>query len=437
MRNRLRVLAVLALTAFAAPASAQTNGAAKADDARPVSFYLDSAAAVRALAALPAPELPRGIPPLFSLAFDSTGAVDVAEGVYPQLPAAFTDPVASILRAHARRQAPSDDPPAVFLRVTAGPGAAISRPEVTQTPPEWLDRSFAADLIKPVLLRREEAVGRDRVMQVEVDARVLADGSVDPASVRRVGSTGDAEIDRQVVAVVHHLRFRPATVDGIPAPVWVRVPFQLTGGMAGPHSEYQATPVEMVSSAAPLPALVDSAAMARELAALPALANAEHASVRVRFDTAGAVSGVEAIQPRLPDDRARALAEAVRRHVRRQPASPEPLHLHLRVVPGSGARVERPGLGITRAVVVNQERVRRLIREAPVKAVADVVFAVTADGALDPSTIEFVGSAPAPEVAAEALRIVRQMRFRGGSVGRDPASTWLRLVLWLGQPSEF
>jgi outer membrane biosynthesis protein TonB len=436
MRTRLHALARVFLisAALAAPATAQESGAAPAD--RQVSLYLDSAAAVQALAALSVPELPEGVPPLFWLGFDSTGAVSMAEGVYTQLPAAFAGPVASILRAHARRQSPSDDPPGVYLRIATGPGAGISRAEVTQTAPEWLNRSFAADLIKPVLRRREEAVGRDTVRSVSVAARVLADGSVDPASVKLLGSTGDGEIDGSVAAVVHQLRFRPGSVEGIPAPFFVTVPFSLTGGIAGPHAEYMRQPVKMVPGLVPLPVLVDSAALAGALATLPAVADPERAHFRVRFDTTGAVDGVEAIHPGLPEDRALALAEVIGRHVHRQPRSPEPLHLHLRVVPGPGAQVGRSG-GTAEATLTNQEAVRRRIREAPVRGVADVVFAVAADGALDPSSVEFVGSAPAPELASVASAIVGQMRFRGGFVGRLPARTWLRVFLWLGQGPEF
>lgn len=438
MRTRLHALARVFLisAALAAPAAAQESGAAPADRVRPVSLYLDSAAAVQALAALPVPELPEGVPPLFWLAFDSTGAVDMAEGVYTQLPAAFAGPVASILRAHARRQSPSDDPEGVYLRIVAGPGAGISWAEVTARAPEWLNRSFAADLIKPVLRRREEAVGRETVRSLSVLARVLADGSVDPASVKLLGSTGDGEIDSSVAAVVHQLRFRPGSVEGIPAPVFVTVPFSLTGGIAGPHAEYMRQPVEMVPSLVPLPALVDSAALAGALATLPVVADPEREHFRVRFDTTGAVEGVEAIHPGLPEDRAWALAEVIRRHVHRQPRSPEPLHLHLRVVPGPGAQVQRSGR-TTEATLTNQEAVRRRIREAPVRGVADVVFAVNADGTLDPSSVEFVGSAPAPELASSARAIVGQMRFRRGSAGRLPARTWLRVFLWLGQEPEF
>lgn len=438
MITRLHALACgfLIAAALAAPAAAQENAAALAERGQPVSVYLDSAAAVQALAALPVPELPGGIPPLFLLAFDSTGAVDMAEGVYTELPAAFAGPVASILRAHARRQSPSDDPPGVYLRIAAGPGAGISRAEVTETAPEWLNRSFAVDLLEPVLRRREAAVGRDTVRSVSVEARVLADGSVDPASVKLLGSTGDGEIDGSVAAVVHQLRFRPGSVEGIPAPFFVTVPFNVTGGMAGPHAEYMREPVQRVPSLVPLSALVDSAALAGVLATLPAVADPERAHFRVRFDTTGALVGVEAIHPGLPEDRARALAEAIRGHVHRQPRSPEPLHLHLRVVPGPGAQVGRSGR-ITEATLTNQEPVRRRIREAPVRGIADVVFAVTADGALDPSSVEFVGSAPAPELASAARAIVGQMRFRPGFAGRLPARTWLRVFLWLGQEPEF
>ncbi|HEU4453983.1 MAG TPA: TonB family protein [Longimicrobium sp.] len=427
---------LLALGAFATPAAAQDNGVAPPGMPPPASFFIDSAAAVRALAALPAVELPEGLPPLFALTFDSTGAVERAEGVFQQLPAAFTGPVSSIIRAHARRQMPSSDPPGTYLRIVTGAGAVIERPSfVRWTQPAAINAAAIARRLEPVVVRRMEAVGPEGV-RLHVGARVLADGTVDTASVKVVGTSGDDELDRQTALAFRQMRFRPATVEGIPVSAWVTVPFRLL--LDAGYIDVRVMRAGRVSARVPLSALADSAALAAAVSALPPLAFPETTLFRIHFDTAGAVRAIEGVYSQLPPAAARALAEAIRPHLRKQPSSPQPLQLLLRVVPGPDARVERTALAEVSPVLANEGGIRRLVREAAAqhaggRLTADLLLAVDADGAADPATIGYLGRAPAPALASALAEIVGQMRFRPGQVGGYPARTWIRIPLRIGQ----
>jgi TonB family protein len=217
------VSALLALAVSAAPAAARRTGAAPSHALPTVSLYLDSAAAVRALAALPVPELPEGTSPLFAVNFDATGAVDAAYGLFDQLPAAFADSVAAILRAHARPQAPSDEPVRLhFFRVVTGPDAAISAAREFVVPPELSNRNGVARLLGEVLKRHRAKVGAGA--RIVVKFRVLADGRVGPGSVRVIASTGDETLDRALVAVAYQCLFRPAEVERVRVNLMVAIP---------------------------------------------------------------------------------------------------------------------------------------------------------------------------------------------------------------------
>ena len=79
---------VRCLMAAAAVPFLSTVVHAQADTARarePLAALLDSAALVRAVSALAAPELPQDVPPLYSVLFDTTGVAKEVKPVFDHL----------------------------------------------------------------------------------------------------------------------------------------------------------------------------------------------------------------------------------------------------------------------------------------------------------------------------------------------------------------
>jgi TonB family protein len=430
-RRRAPVLAAFAaLAVLAAPAAAQAPGAAPSDTLPPVSLHLDSAAAVRALAAVPAPELPQGISPLFSLDFDTTGAVDTVYGIFHQLPAAFTDTVVAILRAHARRQAPSPDPPSVDFRVATGPGAAISATRVMIAVPQMTNRSEIGSWLDRVLAGDPEAVGES--LTVRLEFRILANGRVEQGSARVLPSTGDEGLNREMVGLAHQLRFRPAEVEGVPVHWSAVLPVTLQSIESG--REYRVKKVMSPSNYEVLSALADTAALKRALAALPPLDGPGGTTFRVRLGPGGAVTAVEPVSDALDAARAQALAEAIQPHLRTQPPAPEPREFYLHVEPGPGAWVSRT-IGPSSPTLDSSREPLRALKEAFRRhgspgARTRLLFAVRADGTAAPESIELVGSAP-PFLVEAVGEIVGRMRFRPAVIHGAPARAWVLIPLWM------
>lgn len=243
--------ALLALTALAAPAAAQVSGIASPDTLS-VSFYVDSAAAVRALAALPAPEGSRGFT-LFALSFDDAGVADTVLAVTDEHLTGLTAAVTPLLRAHARRQVPSRDPAGagaapvrrrrgggeplgeprrlpqrdfargITLRVVTGPDAEIGLARL-----QWPELSNGWDfrrLLSAISQSQRKAVGRGA--SITLRFRVFANGAVDPESVSVFSSTGHPEVDRLTAEVARQIRFRPGVAEGVRVNVWVLLPILL------------------------------------------------------------------------------------------------------------------------------------------------------------------------------------------------------------------
>lgn len=71
----------------------------------------------------------------------------------------------------------------------------------------------------PPDLRRQRLTGT-----VEVHMKVMPDGMVDSTSISILHRDGDAAFGPAAARVVRQLRFRPATIDGLPVAVWVDFP---------------------------------------------------------------------------------------------------------------------------------------------------------------------------------------------------------------------
>lgn len=213
----LPALVALPFAAAAAPA--------QADGDPPISAVVDSAALVADLAAL-AVEPPQGVPPLFAVAFDSTGGVDAVTAMFDRIPAAYAGPVAAAIRARLKPQPPSRRPVRTWLRVVAGPQARVDRPRLVESQPRLTNRGEVARLLSQAAQRHADLLGMvpGTGYTVQVRFRVQPNGTAGPGSARVVRSSGNLAMDAEALAVVERMRFRPATLDRIPVGVWVELP---------------------------------------------------------------------------------------------------------------------------------------------------------------------------------------------------------------------
>jgi TonB family protein len=193
----------------------------------PLSAFLDSAALVRALAALSVPEQPRELPPLFVVQFDSTGAVEVVESVLEHTPDSYAEPVAHVIRAHVRAE-PRLGSQAVFLVAATGSESFVARKQVTSALPRPIDVVLMSRTSEQVMQRffsRRDSASLASPYVVQFRFRVEGDGSVDSATVALLASSGDPELDREALHLAQEIRFRPSRLiflDAVPAPVRFR-----------------------------------------------------------------------------------------------------------------------------------------------------------------------------------------------------------------------
>ncbi|MFL5387070.1 MAG: hypothetical protein ACJ8GN_31635 [Longimicrobiaceae bacterium] len=213
----------------------------------PLSTFLDSAALAGALAALPAPELPPAVRPLFEVYFDTAGAVREVEAVFDQIPASYADPVAAAIRVHLKPQAPSRKPFGTYLRVVAGPQPLVDRPELVERAPVLANAREVQRMLERLIERFAGRMDGTRERRgflrhllsgppstdtsFELELIVRSDGSADPGSIRVVRSNSrNAEADREVLRIAGSMRFQPGTIDGLPAkfrvsqPITIRIP---------------------------------------------------------------------------------------------------------------------------------------------------------------------------------------------------------------------
>jgi TonB family protein len=223
VRGALLALAALALFA---PAGAAQDFEGVGYTPPPLVTFVDSAALVRAVAALPAAELPQGIAPLFWVSYDSNGAVHEVEPIFDKMPTAYAQPVVAAIRAHLKPRTPSKRPLQTHLRVVTGPGARVDRPRLREEQPDLANRGEIARHLSRAMARfaaQRGAMVRSGY-QADLKFRVGTDGRADTASVEVVRSTGEPELDREAIAALALMRFRVARIEGVPVRVWVTLP---------------------------------------------------------------------------------------------------------------------------------------------------------------------------------------------------------------------
>lgn len=196
---------------------------------RPLWTWVDSAAVTGAASRLQAPRLPGHMKPIFRVTFDTAGALHAVEPVYAQIPSAYADSVAAVLRAAAKPQPPSRRPATFLVRVGAGPTPRVDAPDVVYRPARPRDPaglSAALGTLAQTLMFRPGS-SRQASPGFLVWMRVGADGKVDRESVRLLRGSGVQRLDTGIVEIARKTAFRPAEVDGHAASDWVVLPLSL------------------------------------------------------------------------------------------------------------------------------------------------------------------------------------------------------------------
>lgn len=224
--TRAALLAAAAL-AFAAPAARAQGGMIDLlTPPPPVSVLLDSAALVQDVARLALQPPPSGIPPVFSLDFDSTGAPQPVKAMHERMPAAYGDPVIAAITARLRPQPPSRRGIHTYVRVIAGPHAVVDRPKMLVSQPELVNRNQVSRLLGRAADRHAAGLRlfpRGTYFTM-VHFPVRTDGTPVVEEATLMQPSGNPGLDQEALDVVGEMRFRPATVGGIPVRVWVTVP---------------------------------------------------------------------------------------------------------------------------------------------------------------------------------------------------------------------
>ncbi|HEX8830889.1 MAG TPA: energy transducer TonB [Longimicrobium sp.] len=218
--------AVAALCACAAPA---LLSAQRRDEHLPVAAFIDSAGLHQAL--LGAPPAPARSPRrwLFSVAYDSTGALVEVKPLVPRgAPAEYAAGLAELLRAYTRtRIAPGEGRGEyVWLRGGSAPRIDVAE-DLAEQHPELTNqvemRGVLGRASRRLVASREDLVGYQTTSVVSF--RIGEDGV--PSAVEVIRGTADPDIVREIVAIAEAMRFSPGKVEGIPVAVIVQLPIVL------------------------------------------------------------------------------------------------------------------------------------------------------------------------------------------------------------------
>ncbi len=232
-RTLFVLLAASLLGAGAASAQGSRPAPPKApadpDPPLPVAAFIDSAALHQALLAAPLAPREFKLKPIFMVRYDRAGALQGVDPISDRLiPAEFGRAMAALLRAHVR---PSLDPAReseqrVWIQSGPTPKIAVIA-DIVEARPQLSNRgSVGTALAGSVqrLLRERPYLAERRVSSI-VSMRVSEDGKPENPVLRQ--TTGEPEIDREILIIARTMRFVPATLDGYPVKVTVTVPVNL------------------------------------------------------------------------------------------------------------------------------------------------------------------------------------------------------------------
>jgi hypothetical protein len=221
----IRTFSFLALLAVLDACAASLAFAQK--EPLPLSSFVDSTGLHRAL--LDAPPTPPGTPRrmLFWVRYDSTGTLkDVRALLRRPLRGGYDSAIVSLLRTHLVRRLPSRRAHGETFWLRSGRNPRIAVVEALMVMPSLTDtgalqRAMEA-AVQRLLAANPQLAGYEATRHVSFN--IGADG-VPTGEVTVRGSPDD--VDPEIVGIVRGMRFRPATIEGIPVDVDVELPITL------------------------------------------------------------------------------------------------------------------------------------------------------------------------------------------------------------------
>jgi len=225
----VRTLSFLALLSMlgacaASPAFAQERPL-------PLSRFVDSTSLHGAL--LGAPQAPRGTPRrmLFLVRYDTTGTLkDVKALVRRSLPGGYDSTMVSLLRPHLVPRLPSRGAHVETLWLRSGSRPRISVVEARKVMPSLTNTGALKQAMdaaaQRLLAAHPQLEGYETTRHVSFS--IGADGV--PTGEITVRGSPDDDIDPEIVGIVRAMRFRPATIEGVPVEVDVELPITLVFG---------------------------------------------------------------------------------------------------------------------------------------------------------------------------------------------------------------
>ncbi|HEX8671890.1 MAG TPA: hypothetical protein VF710_08385 [Longimicrobium sp.] len=223
MIRTFSLLALLAMlgTSGASPAFAQAGPL-------PLSSFVDSTGLHRAL--LDAPQAPRGTPRrmLFWVRYDSTGTLkDVRALVRRSLPGGYDSAMVSLLRTHLVPRLPSRRAHRETFWLRSGRNPRIAVVDALMVMPSLTDTGALVRAMeaaaKRLLAAHPQLAGHETTRNVSFS--IGADGV--PSAERVVRDRPDDDIDPEFLGIVRGMRFRPATIEGVPVDVDVELPITM------------------------------------------------------------------------------------------------------------------------------------------------------------------------------------------------------------------
>jgi hypothetical protein len=226
----LSLLGVLGACAAAPPTAAPAPARRPEIVELPVSAFIDSAALHQALLAAPPAPAEFRLKPLYVVVYDSTGALkEVRTMGERQFPVEYGRQMVELLRANVRPRIAATKPSVnyVWLQSGSSPRIAVdealveARPRLQNTSAVSRELSRASER-----LQRANPGLAGRSVTAQVAMRVSEEGV--PEDPRLSQSTGNIQIDREIMGVAHTMRFAPANLSGYTVKVLVQLPITLT-----------------------------------------------------------------------------------------------------------------------------------------------------------------------------------------------------------------
>jgi TonB family protein len=230
----MRILFTLATLAILGACASAGGGRAsqmpEIETALPVSAFIDSAALHQALLAAPPVPATLTLQPLFTVVYDSTGALMEVEPMSDfVIPPVWGDSISKILRRHVLPRITTRKPVVENVWLVSGPSPRIAVvDDFVEVKPVLLNGLEVARSVETIATRLAESgmYARGREFRATLSVRVNEQGGAEAPSLLR--SSGNLEVNREIVALAAKMRFQPAQLSGYPVAVLVSIPVTIS-----------------------------------------------------------------------------------------------------------------------------------------------------------------------------------------------------------------